>query len=61
MDSASRGGLVGALLGVEKETLASLGSPGREVVILGKRGDLFEIDRLGAEEEELLGVEEVPE
>lgn len=60
MDGASRSSLVGALLVHEKETLAGLGSPSGKVVVLDEGRDFLHIDRVGAEEEELLGVEKVP-
>lgn len=60
-----RSGLL-RLLAEEEKTLASLSSPGVDVV--GSLGDLISLEvadrlgvnRLGAEPQELLGVEEVP-
>jgi len=61
-----RNALVLALLGEEKETLASLGSPGGNGVgnlrgLVGLEGaDALDLNGVGAEPEELLGREEVP-
>ncbi len=60
------GGSLVALLAVEEEALAGLGSPRGDVV--GDLGDLvglessdgLEVNGIRAEPEELLGVEEVP-
>ena len=55
-----------ALLAEEEQALASLGSPRGNVVsdisdLVGlERGDGLQVNRVGAEPEELLGVEEVP-
>jgi hypothetical protein len=55
-----------ALLAEEEEALASLGSPRGNVVgdvsdLVGlERADRLQVNRVGAEPEELLGVEEVP-
>lgn len=64
LDGTLGSGLV--LLTEKEETLASLGSPGLDVVgdvgnLVGlERGERLEVDGLGAEPEELLGVDEVP-
>lgn len=60
VDGAMGSGLVLALLGEEQETLAGLACPGGEVVVLQESGDLLRVDRLGAEPEELLAVNEIP-
>jgi hypothetical protein len=55
-----------ALLAEEEEALASLGGPRGDVVgnisdLVGlERGDGLQVNRVGTEPEELLGVEEVP-
>lgn len=64
LDGTLGSGLV--LLTEKEETLASLGSPRLDVVgdvgnLVGlERGERLEVDGLGAEPEELLGVDEVP-
>jgi hypothetical protein len=66
VDRAGGGSLV-ALLAVEEEALASLGSPGSNMVgdignLVGfERGDRLKVDGLRAEPEQLLGVQEVPD
>lgn len=60
VDSAGGGSLVGALLVDEKQSLAGLARPGSEMVILKQRGDLLNINGLGAKPKELLGVDKVP-
>ena len=65
LDGAVGGSLV-ALLAVEEETLSGLSSPRGNVVgnicnLVGlERGDRLDIDGLGTEPEESLGVDEVP-
>jgi hypothetical protein len=65
VDRAGGSSLV-ALLAVEEEALAGLGSPRGDMVsnigdLVGlERRDGLEIDGLSAEPEELLGVQEVP-
>ena len=65
LDGAVGGSLV-ALLAVEEQTLAGLGGPRGDVVgdvgdLVGlERADRLEVDGIGAEPEQLLGVEEVP-
>lgn len=61
VNGAGGSSLVGALLVDEKQSLASLGCPGSEVVVLQQCGDLLNIDGLGTEPEELLGVDKVPD
>jgi hypothetical protein len=59
-DGASGRGLVLALLAEEEQTLAGLAGPCGDVVVLEQTRELLGVDSLGAEPEELLGVEEVP-
>lgn len=59
-NGAGWGGLVGTLVGEEKKTLAGLARPGCEVVVLQQGRKLLGVNGLGAEPEELLGVDEVP-
>lgn len=61
VNGAGGSSLVSALLVDEKQSLASLGCPGSEVVVLQQCGDLLNIDRLGTEPEKLLGVDKVPD
>lgn len=59
-DGAGRRRLVLALVVEEQQTLAGLAGPCGKVVVLQQRGHLLGVDGLGAEPEELLGVDEVP-
>lgn len=59
-DGAGGRGLVLALLVEEQQTLSGLAGPCGEVVVLQQRGHLLGVNGLGAEPEELLGVDEVP-
>lgn len=60
MNSARGRIAVIALLVHEEESPAGLSSPGDEVMVLHERGDLLDVDRLGPEEKEFLGVNKVP-